>query len=161
MLDTDEGRWPLHRSLPETPLRSVLQTDVVAALHDAAAAVRPCTARSVAIAVEAPAPVPPVFADGARLGHMLAWLVARAARQTSDGTITLRAAVDPADHARVAVTISDAGLGMSEAAVEVRACTLGCLALSQRRQCERVGQCTEAVGKPCLQGTGSLGGLPL
>lgn len=112
--DRRSSRERVHKSV------GVVQKDLVAEIHNAAAQVRPLAPSGVMLHVDCPVPVPDVFADGARLNQMIVHLLLNAMAHTPAGSVTVHASWRPAFGGEVRVQVADTGLGMSEREVEVR-----------------------------------------
>ena len=96
------------------------QRDVTAEIHAAIDQVRTATPAGVVVQTDISAPLPRVFADGARINQALVQLLCNALSHTHAGSITVCAAAPPALDGAVRVRVADTGLGMTEREIEVR-----------------------------------------
>jgi signal transduction histidine kinase/ligand-binding sensor domain-containing protein/CheY-like chemotaxis protein len=95
----------------------VAACDVKAIVRDVAEMIRlRAETKKLALLVDAPAVVPPVRADAARLRQILINLLGNAVKYTEEGSVTLNLNIMPgpdADHVLLGIDVADTGIGIA------------------------------------------------
>ncbi|MEN0021013.1 MAG: PAS domain-containing protein, partial [Planctomycetota bacterium] len=91
-----------------------LPTDPADIVRDVAAVFAPRAAKKqIALNVEIDADHPSAInSDPTRLQQIIANLVSNAVKFTDEGSVTVRAGLDPADHSRIRIEVADTGIGL-------------------------------------------------